>query len=512
MEPNYEEDVFLAKYQSSELKIASEFLTNWLPFLSRDLCNDCAHVLSDRIRSLDPEHCSNGEVKAGSGSMVDNMESEEVDNKMDNIYDGKLCVSHSLDSLKAGAFVFGSLSDSVSHAMPSSQSTVSEAASAQMSWADMGEEDGLEEEDQKENELGSHGVDVSPSVGDSMKTPEKRKLSREERERYRFMNVKKMKVFSCYEKVRGRSVNILEGLELHTGVFSAVEQKKIVDFVYELQEKGRRGELRERTFTAPHKWMRGKGRVTIQFGCCYNYAPDKAGNPPGILQRGDVDPMPSIFKVIIKRLVGWHVLPPTCVPDSCIVNIYEEDDCIPPHIDNHDFLRPFCTVSFLSECNILFGSNLKVLGPGEFSGSYSIPLPVGSVLVLKGNGADVAKHCVPAVPTKRISITFRKMDESKRPVGFTPEPDLEEIKPLPYEHTTPSTPADAVISSSRSSIDQNGSNHNNRTAHGGGSKYRRSRDYHSESRERSSSGQRRETSRHTPNRSYRPKVTSSDNV
>jgi hypothetical protein len=54
MEPNYEEDVFLAKYQSSELKIASEFLTNWLPFLSRDLCNDCAHVLSDRIRSLDP--------------------------------------------------------------------------------------------------------------------------------------------------------------------------------------------------------------------------------------------------------------------------------------------------------------------------------------------------------------------------------------------------------------------------------------------------------------------------
>jgi hypothetical protein len=30
--------------------------------------------------------------------------------------------------------------------------------------------------------------------------------------------------------------------------------------------------LAERTFTAPAKWMRGKGRVTIQFGCCYNYA------------------------------------------------------------------------------------------------------------------------------------------------------------------------------------------------------------------------------------------------
>lgn len=27
-----------------------------------------------------------------------------------------------------------------------------------------------------------------------------------------------------------------------------------------------------RTYSEPHKWMRGKGRVTIQFGCCYNYA------------------------------------------------------------------------------------------------------------------------------------------------------------------------------------------------------------------------------------------------
>ena len=27
-----------------------------------------------------------------------------------------------------------------------------------------------------------------------------------------------------------------------------------------------------------------------------------------------------------------------------------------------------------------------------------------SVLVLNGNGADVAKHCVPAVPTKRFAL------------------------------------------------------------------------------------------------------------
>lgn len=55
MEPiDEEDDVFLGKYQTSGLKIASEFLTTWLPFLSRDLCKDCVSVLSDRIRSLDP--------------------------------------------------------------------------------------------------------------------------------------------------------------------------------------------------------------------------------------------------------------------------------------------------------------------------------------------------------------------------------------------------------------------------------------------------------------------------
>lgn len=104
---------------------------------------------------------------------------------------------------------------------------------------------------------------------------------------------------------------------------------------------------------------------------------DKNGNPPGILKNEMVDPLPPLFRTMIKRLVRWHVIPPSCVPDSCIVNIYDEGDCIPPHIDNHEFVRPFCTVSFLSECNILFGSNLDILGPGEFAGSFAIPLPLG---------------------------------------------------------------------------------------------------------------------------------------
>ncbi|WCJ18294.1 oxidoreductase 2OG-Fe(II) oxygenase family protein [Euphorbia peplus] len=260
-------------------------------------------------------------------------------------------------------------------------------------------------------------------------------LQEEQKEQIRFSSVGRKKNFSCVERVNGKSTNVLEGLELHTKVFNSEEQKKIVECVYDLQNVARKGQLRERTYSEPKKWMRGKGRITMQFGCCYNYAVDQDGNPPGIIRDEEVDPLPPTFKQMIKRMIRWHVLPPTCIPNSCIVNIYDEGDCIPPHIDHHDFVRPFCTVSFLTECNILFGSNLKILGPGEFSGPASIPLPVGSVLVLNGNGADVAKHCVPGVPSRRISITFRKMDDSKLPYKFSQDPELLGIKPLRYLST-----------------------------------------------------------------------------
>ncbi|GAB2283601.1 hypothetical protein Dimus_018107 [Dionaea muscipula] len=254
--------------------------------------------------------------------------------------------------------------------------------------------------------------------------------SEEQKEWLRFSQVGRKKSFVHNERIHGREVNVLQGLELHTGVFNAEEQRDIVKHVYDLQKMGQKGQLRARTYTEPRKWMRGKGRVTIQFGCCYNYAVDKDGNAPGIIRDEEVDPLPPVFKKMIQRMVRWHILPSTCIPNSCIVNIYDEGDCIPPHIDHHDFVRPFCTVSFLSECNILFGSNLKIIGPGEFSGPISIPLPVGSVLILNGKGADVAKHCVPAVPAKRISVTFRKMDESKIPYSFMPDPELLSIRPI----------------------------------------------------------------------------------
>ena len=124
-----------------------------------------------------------------------------------------------------------------------------------------------------------------------------------------------------------------------------------------------------------------------------------------------------------------------------------------------------------------------------------------SVLILNGNGADVAKHCVPAVPTKRfliypartesknlctfsisiislfnflvycrISITFRKMDDSKLPYKFSPDPELMGIKPVvnspsnksPIEQNSLQKPLASYSPTAKSAFQQKNQNRNNK--------------------------------------------------
>lgn len=115
-----------------------------------------------------------------------------------------------------------------------------------MSWADMAQEEmDADEEEEASRQYGSNSSSSQvEEISEEVKSTPKPELSREQRERIRFTNVKRKKDFICFERVNGKFVNILDGLELHSGVFSAVEQKKIVDFVYELQEKGKNGKLK----------------------------------------------------------------------------------------------------------------------------------------------------------------------------------------------------------------------------------------------------------------------------
>jgi len=202
-------------------------------------------------------------------------------------------------------------------------------------------------------------------------------------------------------------------------VLSPAEQALTLLYCQRLKDLGDDGALVGRTYSAPRKWRTGNGRITVQMGCCYNYATDRDGHPPGILPREVVCGMPPFLEDLIDRMVGRGIFTPRTRPDSCIINFYSEGDCIPPHIDHHDFTRPFVTLSLLSEQPILFGAAIDIIDEGNFAAPFSCPLPVGSVLVLDGNGANVAKHCVPSVKGDRVSITFRKIS-AKLKLKMTP--------------------------------------------------------------------------------------------
>lgn len=75
--------------------------------------------------------------------------------------------------------------------------------------------------------------------GDSSEDPNEHnrvlQVQREEVQREDFVHT---------EYIHGRRINVLQGLELHTRVFDAEEQKQIIECVYNLQRMGKSGQLR----------------------------------------------------------------------------------------------------------------------------------------------------------------------------------------------------------------------------------------------------------------------------
>lgn len=69
-------------------------------------------------------------------------------------------------------------------------------------------------------------------------------LSEEEKEHFRISRVDRKKDFVHIERIGGKPINVLQGLELHTQVFNAEEQKQIVECIYEFQRMGQKGMLR----------------------------------------------------------------------------------------------------------------------------------------------------------------------------------------------------------------------------------------------------------------------------
>jgi hypothetical protein len=139
----------------------------------------------------------------------------------------------------------------------------------------------------------------------------------------------------------GERINAVEGLRLHCPVIGVAEEAALIAWVDTLIADGRRGALGGTTYLEPKRWRKGLGRLTVQFGCSYSYMDHR------IEVEQAVERMPKVLTDLIERLRRWGVVKRGREPDSAIINIYECDDAISPHIDDHAFVRPFYTVSMV---------------------------------------------------------------------------------------------------------------------------------------------------------------------
>eukprot|EP01018_Ginkgo_biloba_P023178 Gb_29609 [translate_table: standard] len=89
-----------------------------------------------------------------------------------------------------------------------------------------------------------------------MASEQEKKAHVSEWEIKRIMEIVRHKSFLYID--RSLKINILEGLELHENIFGDFSQKMLLEEIFELQEKGEKRLLHERTYLKPKSWMQGK--------------------------------------------------------------------------------------------------------------------------------------------------------------------------------------------------------------------------------------------------------------
>lgn len=200
-------------------------------------------------------------------------------------------------------------------------------------------------------------------------------------------------------------VDVLQGLVMHDDAISEEFEKKLITFVQTQCERGRNGELKKPTYLrASGARSQGNQRESIMYGGFFDFNLARPG------KRGLVPPFPPILERLVDHLVTNNYLPSETRPDSCIINRYDKGDCIPPHVDHSSYYRPISTLSLLGEEPMLVGSRFRTVRPCTWAPTCgkTIPLPRRSLLVLDGNSANIAKHCISSCSGPRISITLRK--------------------------------------------------------------------------------------------------------
>ncbi|RLN28784.1 uncharacterized protein C2845_PM05G25140 [Panicum miliaceum] len=218
---------------------------------------------------------------------------------------------------------------------------------------------------------------------------------------------------SIFTPLGNLSVNVVKGLKIYEDVFTTSEIMKVADFINGIRQAGRNGELSGETFIFFNKQIKGNKREIIQLGVPLFQPTTEEANC-------HIEPIPLVLQAVIDHLVLWRLIPESRKPNSVIINFFDEDEHSqpyfkPPHLDN-----PISTL-LLSETSMAFGRSLVTDSNGNYKGPLTLSLKQGSLLVMRGNSADMARHVVCPSSNRRVSITFARVRPST-PVDLSPLP------------------------------------------------------------------------------------------
>nr|GEX36548.1 putative oxidoreductase, 2OG-Fe(II) oxygenase family protein [Tanacetum cinerariifolium] len=218
--------------------------------------------------------------------------------------------------------------------------------------------------------------------------------------------IKMTKGFIAKESVKGHMVNVVRGLKLYEDILNTTELSKLSDYVNELRVAGQNGELSGQTFIMYNQQSKAIKRELIQFGApIFGQVKDESATKS---QDSNIEPIPAPLEGVIDHLIHYHLISENRRPNSCIINFFDEGEFSQPFLKPPHLEQPISTL-LLSESTMAFGRTLVCDNDGNYKGPLMLPLKEGSLLVMRGNSADMARHVMCQSPTKRISVTFFKV-------------------------------------------------------------------------------------------------------
>ncbi|EEC79196.1 hypothetical protein OsI_19904 [Oryza sativa Indica Group] len=116
---------------------------------------------------------------------------------------------------------------------------------------------------------------------------------------------------------RFRKVNVVKGLKIYEDVFTTSELMKVADFINEIRQAGRNGELSGETFIFFNKQIKGNKREIIQLGVPLFQPTTEESNC-------HIEAIPLVLQAVIDHLVLWRLIPESRKPNSVIINFFDE--------------------------------------------------------------------------------------------------------------------------------------------------------------------------------------------